>query len=268
MTKRPQLLAALFVLLFTAILTKQASALYDPGVGRFCSRDPIGYEDGKNLFSNYFQTWGLDPNGTSCSPADCIDRCRSLPESGSIFTGSDVIFTNPRQNCIDDCKRAAKLFLEWYDEQVRLGRPNYGALATCPCNIGCDRLVCIPLGIGLPPIINRIRDFCAPEGWYFPPAQWTYLPRYHPGAVKDMRSNAGPPYVQCTYDANGDLITTGPGIGTIDEGSIPFEGHIGLDVWPVDWVITLEGGVLQGGCWFNMYKRMRPPRTGKCKRNP
>ena len=30
-------------LLFASVLTDQASALYDPGVGRFCSRDPIGY---------------------------------------------------------------------------------------------------------------------------------------------------------------------------------------------------------------------------------
>ena len=34
---------ALLGLLFASVLTDQASALYDPGVGRFCSRDPIGY---------------------------------------------------------------------------------------------------------------------------------------------------------------------------------------------------------------------------------
>lgn len=47
MTKRPQLLAAFCVLLFTIILSNQASALYDPGAGRFCSRDPIGYKGSK-----------------------------------------------------------------------------------------------------------------------------------------------------------------------------------------------------------------------------
>lgn len=58
MTKRPQLLAAFCVLLFTIILSNQASALYDPGVGRFCSRDPIG-----NLGSdgNYYEYCNSSP---------------------------------------------------------------------------------------------------------------------------------------------------------------------------------------------------------------
>jgi hypothetical protein len=43
--------------------------------------------------------------------------------------------------------------------------------------------------------------------------------RLHPGTVWDMRS-AGPPRTQCTYDAQGLLITTGTGIGTVDEEEI------------------------------------------------
>jgi len=76
MTKRPQLLAALFVLLFTAILTKQASALYDPGVGRFCSRDPIGYRGGS---PSQYQFLGghalnrLDPHGLRTIKEVCQD---------------------------------------------------------------------------------------------------------------------------------------------------------------------------------------------------
>ena len=54
---------ALLGLLFATVLTDQASALYDPGVGRFCSRDPIGYVDGENLQMAYFVPSATDPFG-------------------------------------------------------------------------------------------------------------------------------------------------------------------------------------------------------------
>ncbi len=40
---KQRLFTILFGLLFATVLTDQAAALYDPGVGRFCSRDPAGY---------------------------------------------------------------------------------------------------------------------------------------------------------------------------------------------------------------------------------
>ena len=61
-----RLFAALLGLLFATVLTDQASALYDPGVGRFCSRDPIGYGGGSSLqykFLNGQALNRLDPNG-------------------------------------------------------------------------------------------------------------------------------------------------------------------------------------------------------------
>lgn len=39
-----RLFTLLLGLLFATVLADQVSALYDPGVGRFCSRDPIGFE--------------------------------------------------------------------------------------------------------------------------------------------------------------------------------------------------------------------------------
>ncbi|WP_182871415.1 RHS repeat domain-containing protein, partial [Rhodopirellula sp. JC639] len=38
--------------------------MYDPIAGRFCSRDPIGYEDGKSLYRQYFLLANTDPYGT------------------------------------------------------------------------------------------------------------------------------------------------------------------------------------------------------------
>lgn len=37
--------------------------MYEPVLGRFCSKDPIGYRDGKQLFSNYFLLSHTDPSG-------------------------------------------------------------------------------------------------------------------------------------------------------------------------------------------------------------
>ena len=36
---------------------------YDPSLGRFVGRDPIGYADGMNLYRAYFVPGGLDPSG-------------------------------------------------------------------------------------------------------------------------------------------------------------------------------------------------------------
>ncbi len=60
---KQQLFIILLGLLFTTVLTDQASALYDPGVGRFCSRDPIGYVDGNCMQCMKWGLSGTDPSG-------------------------------------------------------------------------------------------------------------------------------------------------------------------------------------------------------------
>jgi RHS repeat-associated protein len=37
--------------------------MFDASLGRFCSRDPIGYADGKQLYANYFGMRFMDPTG-------------------------------------------------------------------------------------------------------------------------------------------------------------------------------------------------------------
>ena len=37
--------------------------MYDAGLGRFCSRDPIGYKDGPSQYRAYFAPQGIDPTG-------------------------------------------------------------------------------------------------------------------------------------------------------------------------------------------------------------
>lgn len=65
----------LLSLLLATVLSDRTSALYDPGVGRFCSRDPIGYVDGNNhyRYSHADPLLGLDPSGMCrccCCPID------------------------------------------------------------------------------------------------------------------------------------------------------------------------------------------------------
>lgn len=62
---KQRLFTILLGLLFATALTDQASALYDPGVGRFCSRDPMIYLGAILLYdfvNSRFLTL-VDPNG-------------------------------------------------------------------------------------------------------------------------------------------------------------------------------------------------------------
>ena len=52
-------------LLFIFLSQPLQARYYDPDMGRFASRDPIGYSDGMNLYAGYFaQEFQLDPMGT------------------------------------------------------------------------------------------------------------------------------------------------------------------------------------------------------------
>ncbi len=45
--------------------------MYDPVLGRFCSRDPIGYIEGPTLYANYFSTKDVDPTGFRTQRVPC-----------------------------------------------------------------------------------------------------------------------------------------------------------------------------------------------------
>lgn len=131
------------------------------------------------------------------------------------------------------------------------------------------------MGSGPPIVIGYDDSVCASPGWWLTPSpfrDWV-VDRYYPGATYDLRMSGpwGAPATQCTYDSAGDLITTGVGVGTVDDiNSWPpiIGGHRGADVDPVDNIIYLEGGSLKDGCWFRLYSSMRPLKNGNnCKQN-
>lgn len=76
-----RLLTILLGLLFAVVLTDQASALYDPGVGRFCSKAPIGKAESPfDLHETLdgYVVFGTDACGRKCCLRTYGDpRCRS-----------------------------------------------------------------------------------------------------------------------------------------------------------------------------------------------
>lgn len=54
----------IFFISFTFIQIASAGRMYDPEIGRFISRDPLGYVDGMSQYNAYFaEKFALDPTG-------------------------------------------------------------------------------------------------------------------------------------------------------------------------------------------------------------
>lgn len=109
MNFKQRLFTLLLGLLFATVLTDQASALYDPGVGRFCSRDPIGYDNGHMLYGYCVNRPGIavDPSGLvfALIPGPFV------PQVGS-----------PTDDLLDDLPRLARQRLtceEALEEEIR-----------------------------------------------------------------------------------------------------------------------------------------------------
>ena len=57
-----------FLITFTFSQIAMAGRMFDPEVGRFISRDPLGYVDGMSLYNGYFaERFNVDPSGHSIS---------------------------------------------------------------------------------------------------------------------------------------------------------------------------------------------------------
>ena len=129
---KQRLFTLLLGLLFATVLTDQASALYDPGVGRFCSRDPIGYEGSQ---------WNLHEYADSipCSAVDPMGLqghflyCAGIRYAYNTHGCCNGKLYDIRAACCESGKIVAKVSL-W-----RCIRNDYGfifdwsfGLATCP----------------------------------------------------------------------------------------------------------------------------------------
>ncbi|MBL8871253.1 MAG: hypothetical protein JNK90_15755 [Planctomycetaceae bacterium] len=274
---------ALLGLLFATVLTDQASALYDPGVGRFCSRDPIDLVGtGESLFHFVFgnPATDIDPTGMSTvSPAD-VDESKCLAKYNQRVGRPGMHDDWARAHC----RHCAKMLRKWIEEQNSIINPSLaeilGSLPDCPCDISCRRLCnghCCRgrTGKGHP-------TECLPDddkakwGWDFA-VDYPLAPKvgyniwsFHPGAHRCMRSSRGDqnvPNQQCCYDKSGKLITNGPGAGSPD---INKPDHYVGEVDPFLCAVFLDGNdVNNPGHNTDLYNRLRPTNNGKnCQKNP
>ena len=117
------------------------------------------------------------------------------------------------------------------------------------------------------------------------PKGFTYLTfqgfgGYHPGTVYELRENNCPddcqPGNQCTYDANGNLLTTPPGAGSADRYSggcgnnwagTHSPNHVTGDKDPYDCAVQLDPNEALG--LLDYYEEVRPTNGGQpCATGP
>jgi RHS repeat-associated protein len=214
-------------------------------LGRFTSRDPLGYVDGRSLYQyvNSNPITGIDPRATYTLGQAEASLCEE--ECGDIKSG------RARSRCMRRCKEDLsdkEVFKEWHrlEEQDQGWRNN---IADCPDEI------CI--SNGEPVDCNN--------------GQWESIieasQRYHPNATWTMRSNTYQgPGQQCNYDSKGDLITSGLEAGTPDRQAPSilnsvYLGHYRHDVAPFNRAWALDGGP-PAGKNLKAYLEVRPPSQG------
>jgi hypothetical protein len=173
------------------------------------------------------------------------------------------------QECFDD-----ELSRKDHPDQERLRRvklwaegekPNLGwtkKLPNCPCTITITK--------------DASQTRCQAEDqtrWDCQNAQANdnVLTFFHPGGARyELRQKTGTgPGQQCTYDAKGALITSGPAAGTPDLGGPLTAGRIEHRDWDVDQAcqaICADG--LRFGKTMEAYISVRPPNNGlNCPQN-
>jgi hypothetical protein len=216
---------------------------YHPTLGRFISRDPIGYEDDVNLHryvgnlptieSDVFGLSAtiLDKNNPTGCPEPHVCEYQSLRKD---WWGS-----SPRERCQKKVEKELAEFNAWY---IRNQNTDWTkALDTCPCTIEKDEKC----------------EWKKQKGFDTPNADPIYW-GYHKGADLCTRgeSNSKGHATQCCYSLSedgktGKLITSGSGQGTVDKGKTGGWSSVGGkhaydDMWPAGAGTTLNNG----GAWF------------------
>ena len=168
---------------------------YNPKVGRWTTRDPLGEEDSANLyqFVGNNPVKNIDPLGmyTLGDAEDSLNK-KGVPKAIHTWHG--------------DRYSDEQLFNEWLALERSRGAW-WKDLPKCPSRI-CIRKDGTPVNPD-------------PSTWLSPKDPGANRDN-HPGAVYEMRSKPVGHYSnQCIYDSAGNLMTVQPSAGTVDFYSMP-----------------------------------------------
>ena len=239
---------------------------YSAQLGRFISRDPLGFVDGMSLYRAYFVPDELDPDGediridpgyygegksyrippfsrpqtpaSGCTLRDCYLRCKR-----NYF----------EKRCFKKCESDKKKFDEWYRVNQDLSWTN--GLPDCPCKLSkCGSVWFVPWNAVAPNTGTKPSDWGEPT---------EILWNFHHGATVCIRSKDFVGHRnQCCYSENGELITSGSGQGSSDKGS--GSDHFPIDVDPAVLATALDS--YRWGCFSKAYLKLRPQiGAEKCK---
>jgi hypothetical protein len=99
---------------FTIVFSDSARSMYDPHIGRFCSKDPIGFQSGPSAYEASFVGKDVDPTGLlKCKCDDFLDAIGELfgnplsVEGPVEKEGQDPRRCNVRVYCDGDCPSPA-----------------------------------------------------------------------------------------------------------------------------------------------------------------
>jgi hypothetical protein len=161
--------------------------------------------------------------------------------------------------------------MEWFvKEHAELSTWKH-KLQPCPCSLSCSvKSLCLNN--------TTTRKACGETPAGFQRQSIPNIDGSHDGTVYELRQNCDgfcEPGTQCTYDANGDLLTTSPGAGSADRysggctrGIDPNPDHMFGDAAPYYCALELEE-IGTGVPSLRYYEYVRPNNSGlKCDPNP
>jgi len=199
---------------------------YHQQLGRWVSRDPIGFEGGWNLYGAYFVTGGVDPTGEV-----------TLLTAKWSMVWKGVFEPTQRQ-----------IFFEWARLERAVGLQWVRVLPLCP-----NEIMECPKDSGKWQAKNRLSGNWKKLSsvlWQNPVPPHPLEKRLHPDTnhpgrnfTWSLRSVVISNHTnQCTYDQKGKLFRSQPASGTVDFRPAPSYGHWVHDVTPILSANRLDGG--------------------------
>lgn len=199
-----------------------------------------------------------------------IDRNDRLGLVGFPYPGDPPPLPKPPTTPPPAEENACAKFEQWYQNEK--ADPSWmDGLPDCPCHIWFETR-CTPI-YGYGATINGHKLLVSSDseaGWKADPS-WIVLAkkvRFGSTAEHVIRSKpeANGARQECNYDASGDLLTHGPGAGTVDRGS--GSNHNKLDVEP--YFLAEQCDKIKGGNSSVLkYLEVRPINNGNgCRKNP